>query len=325
MEPSRPLSGFKCHQGRAAHLRALGRGTIVKQISSADLAEVVLVLKLLVVIPAAVAAFLLERKRRKRMPGTKAYTWGFYLGLSTFLVGLSILSLFVTAKPQSWAWDGGTAVISVVAGFGAMRRYRLGLIGSVLLSLNPIWWLVGSSYIENRWVELSEQTHGRQPGSSLAWFRYGWRVLALLGAAYVAWEVSLGLLIDSAFDAAVSVSSAGIGVFAVRHFLLKPRRYPLVWYVTLSTSVVACTISWLTIHALSDFAYGPADTTLSRTVAFAVGQGLRQGLTTGSCIALLVFAARGRVEDPWVSPGTVRLLWTRARSWPYNPSDELAP
>jgi hypothetical protein len=267
----------------------------MNQISDADLAEVFGVLSFLVVpIPAAVAAFLLERKRRKRMPGTRAYTWGIYLGLSTLLAGLLFLGLFVASKPQSWAWDGGFAVASVVAGFGAMRRYRFGLIGSVLLSLNPIWWVVGSPYIENRWAELSENTHG----GSLAWFRVGWRVLALLGAACVAWASWFTQLFYSAFDTAVSVSSAVISVFAVRHFFLKPRGYPLVWYVTLLTSLVVC---------------------------FPVRQRLAEGFYIGSVMALLVFAARGRVPDPWVSTGTLRHLWTRARSWPYNPNDEPAP
>jgi hypothetical protein len=150
-------------------------------------------------------------------------------------------------------------------------------------------------------------------GIGILLYRYAPRVLALLGVAFVVWGGwVVGRLPHSALDATVSVNSAIIGVIAVRHFLLKPRGSPLVWYVTVLTSVVAIAITWLAIYSL--FADRPAGTMLSRIIAFAVGEGLRQGLVIGSGMALLVFAARGRVQNPWVQPGTLARLLVRIRS-----------
>ena len=71
------------------------------------------------------------------MPGTKPYTWGIYLGLSTLLVGVSFLGVFVALYKTLEFWDAGFAVTSSVASivswFGAMRRHRFWLTASVLL------------------------------------------------------------------------------------------------------------------------------------------------------------------------------------------------
>ena len=104
-------------------------------------------------IPAAIASFPLEHKRRKSMPSTKPYTWGIYLGLNTLLLGALLVGLELVFADQPGFWSVG-GIAYVVAGYAALRRYRLGMVFSVLLSINIAWWVVGSIYIWNRWSEL---------------------------------------------------------------------------------------------------------------------------------------------------------------------------
>jgi hypothetical protein len=139
-------------------------------------------------IPAAIASFPLERRRRTRMPGTKPYTWGIYVGLSVLLLGCiplvgGLLALllggfvisadFLGANLNSDLDEGlGAALLLVVvglpyvaAGFSTLRRQRIGFIASTVLTFNVLWWLINAVYGRNRWAEFGAASEPKDPAA----------------------------------------------------------------------------------------------------------------------------------------------------------------
>jgi hypothetical protein len=113
-------------------------------------------------IPAAIASFRMEAKRKTRMSGTKPYTWGIYVGLHVLLLG----AVFVAAGSVGFFLSGedfsfGTGVlvtlvgcVYVGAGLFTIRRYRAAFVVATAISFNVFWWIANAFYIWNRWTEL---------------------------------------------------------------------------------------------------------------------------------------------------------------------------
>jgi hypothetical protein len=127
------------------------------------MAEAFWLLALVTAIPAAIACVPLERRRRVAMPDTQPYTWGLYLGLSTLLFGATGIAggclVGFTSEPeplrtQIVMWTIGLGIAYVAAGYLALRRRPIGLILSIMLSMNVVWWVLGPRYVADRWSEL---------------------------------------------------------------------------------------------------------------------------------------------------------------------------
>ena len=110
----------------------------------------------------AIASFWLEKKRRARMPGTKPYTWGIFVGLTSIFwgaflfVGVIVMGLtrpsshmittIIGAALVGWAYAG--------SGYYTIQRRRTAFVIATLISWNPVWWVANSIYGRRRWSEL---------------------------------------------------------------------------------------------------------------------------------------------------------------------------
>ncbi len=129
-------------------------------------------LSILTSIPAALASFALERRRRREMPDTLPFTWGYYVAVNCGLVGAFVIVagiLLVFTGENSYS-PGNGAILSffglpfATAGYFGVRRSRAGLIIATILSFNMIWWIANTIYFRKRWVELR-----RPPVTPSAW------------------------------------------------------------------------------------------------------------------------------------------------------------
>ncbi len=125
--------------------------------------ETLVGLIIIVGIPAAaVAAIVLEKRRRVAMPDTKPYTWGIYTGLLNIVFGLGFLGgavLNYLAPRQSGSLGDALlgvafAAVEILAGYYTIRRRRAAFVIATIFSLNPIWWIANTFYGRNRWREL---------------------------------------------------------------------------------------------------------------------------------------------------------------------------
>ncbi|HEY2377924.1 MAG TPA: hypothetical protein VGH98_18265 [Gemmatimonadaceae bacterium] len=114
----------------------------------------------------AVASFWLEKKRKARMPGTKPYTWGIYVGLTSMFWGTLLcvgtvvmalaaqsrymVSIIVFAMFVGWvhAWSG----------YYTIQRRRTAFVVATLISLNFVWWIANTIYGWKRWSELTPRS-----------------------------------------------------------------------------------------------------------------------------------------------------------------------
>ena len=96
-----------------------------------------------------VAAFVLNRRFKRRNPDKKGYRWGYYFSIMSFIAGLG-LGAFLEC--------GATGVIvcgliyAVLAWFFAQRQHWA-WIALTILSFNPIAWIINAIYLRKRWAE----------------------------------------------------------------------------------------------------------------------------------------------------------------------------
>ena len=112
-----------------------------------------------------IASFWLEKKRRARLPGTKPYTWGIFVGLTNIfwgaflfvgviVMGLAqrsshIVSIVIVAALIGWvyAWSG----------YYTIQRRRTAFVIATVISSNPVWWFANAIYGRRRWSELTSR------------------------------------------------------------------------------------------------------------------------------------------------------------------------
>jgi hypothetical protein len=102
-----------------------------------------------VLIVPIIAAFVLNRRFKRRNPDKRGYRWGYYFSIMAFIGGL-ILGLFMEC--------GATGVIicgffyALLAWFFAQRK-PWAWIALTILSFNPIAWIINGIYLRKRWAE----------------------------------------------------------------------------------------------------------------------------------------------------------------------------
>ena len=115
----------------------------------------------LVTLPAALAAFVLEG-RRKNAASSKdlPYTWGFYIGVNGLLCGIYSLFMAFYMSIQGTKNASSTAIVLLglaavwgPAGYFAIKRRKWAWVVSTIASCNPVWWIANSVYGHNRWDE----------------------------------------------------------------------------------------------------------------------------------------------------------------------------
>jgi uncharacterized membrane protein YfcA len=115
----------------------------------------------LVALPAALASFVLEGRRKSVAPPRELpYTWGFYIGTSGLLLGVYSLFMAFYMSISGGKNASSVAIVLLVlaavwgpAGYFAIKRRRWAWVVSTIASFNPVWWIANSVYGHNRWDE----------------------------------------------------------------------------------------------------------------------------------------------------------------------------
>lgn len=125
-------------------------------------------LLVLVALPAALVAFILEARRKSVAPSRDLhYTWGFFQGMSGLLIGFYcfVLGGYLAAVGRAL----GLAVLLLVygaitaaAGYFVIKRRKWAWVVHTIASLNPAWWISNSIYAHNRWDEFDRDS-GKPP------------------------------------------------------------------------------------------------------------------------------------------------------------------
>lgn len=112
-------------------------------------------------------AFNLENRLKVRLPHTKPYKWGFYIGCMNLAVTplalLSFMALFTVSTSDAVLGALIMAVyfsIHAVSGWFIIKRRRWALIVGTILQCNLFSWVINGIYLSRRWEELTEETGG---------------------------------------------------------------------------------------------------------------------------------------------------------------------
>jgi NADPH:quinone reductase-like Zn-dependent oxidoreductase len=107
-----------------------------------------------VLIGPIIAAFVLNRRFRRRNPAKRAFRWGFYFSIMSFIAGLTLASML----------DSGLSVLIICAALYALlawffgKRHHWAWIALTILSFNPLAWIINGIYLWRRWAEDSVRT-----------------------------------------------------------------------------------------------------------------------------------------------------------------------
>ena len=97
-----------------------------------------------------VAAFILNRRQRRRHPENRSFRWGYYFCSITFIGGL-LLGIMLESGNMAVIICG--IIYAVLAWFFA-RRHHWAWIALTILSFNPIAWIINAVYLRKRWAEI---------------------------------------------------------------------------------------------------------------------------------------------------------------------------
>lgn len=125
-----------------------------------------------------VAAFVLESRLKRRLPNTKPFKWGYYVGSTGVaclpLAALCLLGALVNAAANDWGnfseMLGYAAWLAVcgVSGLFMIWRKRWAWIVGTILSCNPAWWFTNWIYVRNRWHEFAAEAAPAGNGAPVA-------------------------------------------------------------------------------------------------------------------------------------------------------------
>ena len=113
----------------------------------------------------------LEKRLKVRMPNTRPYKWGFYVGcmsiafaiLPLLAVMVAIVITVMTGKIYADIDDTEFFPFILVfihgfCGFFIIKRKRWAWIVSIIFSFNPFVWIINGIYAGRRWREFAEES-----------------------------------------------------------------------------------------------------------------------------------------------------------------------
>jgi hypothetical protein len=111
--------------------------------------------------PALFLALVAEQRRIRLERETLPYTTGFVISINAIIAGLIITGVhamwFMTHNPRASVMSVVISVLFVISGIFGVRRKRFGLIAATILTLNPVWYVIGAFYIPRRWKDLGKK------------------------------------------------------------------------------------------------------------------------------------------------------------------------
>ena len=114
--------------------------------------------------PALIVALLMERQRKRQNADSLPYTLGLLFSLNALFTGILLLVYhsvwLISHNPSGSIWRLLSGFVFIAAGAYGLRRERAGLIASILLTLNPLWYIIALVYIPPRWKELGGDSSG---------------------------------------------------------------------------------------------------------------------------------------------------------------------
>ena len=90
------------------------------------------------------------------MVNTKPYTWGYYSGWISMILGgeliaISLFNFSVGETDVVMLLFMGVGVMAL--GYGVIKRNAIAWILLIIISFNPICWVINGIYLKNRWSE----------------------------------------------------------------------------------------------------------------------------------------------------------------------------
>ena len=130
------------------------------------MANIDTIVTVIIIIIGTILSHTLENKRLNK-PITRPYTWGYFCSVTAILSGSAFMLIsllyfnskfsYLDSKTQTIMvlW-GGYGVLNCLGGYGWLTRNRSLAVVGIIVSLNPIWWIVNSIYLKNRWLEMDK-------------------------------------------------------------------------------------------------------------------------------------------------------------------------
>jgi hypothetical protein len=115
-------------------------------------------------------AFRLEKCLKTRLPATRPYRWGFYVGSMGMacapIAVLGVLGMVLVGMNSNWeafgevlAWTVFFAV-HAVSGWFVIQRKRWAWVVTTIFSFNIFTWIINYIYGRNRWSEFVSEPCG---------------------------------------------------------------------------------------------------------------------------------------------------------------------
>ena len=128
----------------------------------------------------------LNRRFLRRNPNHRPYAWGYFNALIALVLGgAGATLLFFQSMNEGDDLPRGFyySVVFIFLGFLMYRRNRWGWIVAIIVSLNPITWLINGIYVKNRWQEM--KLKGNRVTMSERWRSKAFRVWVFSGISWV--------------------------------------------------------------------------------------------------------------------------------------------
>lgn len=124
----------------------------------------------LAVLGSIFAAKPLEKRLKARIPATRPYRWGFYVGcMGVACAPLALLMALATLMSElrgSYGAAGECATytlfftIHTISGWFVIQRKRWAWVVSTIFSFNIVAWIINYIYGRNRWGEFAGEPYG---------------------------------------------------------------------------------------------------------------------------------------------------------------------
>lgn len=106
-------------------------------------------------------SFSMERKLKKRLPNTRPYKWGFFVGcLDLVAAAIMLLMFFIDTAVGDKPLYIAASVIGVIFGYYIIKRKRWAWGVGTILTMNPIGWMINGIYAARRWREFTAEAAG---------------------------------------------------------------------------------------------------------------------------------------------------------------------
>src|SRR5262249_48626008 len=102
----------------------------------------------LIVVQICIAIWM-NRRLHSRHPSVRPFTWGYWNGLSCFLI--TPLMMGASAGEKAFV---GHEIVLIPIGIFVLLRHRWAFIAATVLTYNPIYYVANGIYIYRRWTEM---------------------------------------------------------------------------------------------------------------------------------------------------------------------------